>query len=171
MKKKYHRMITCNMKFITLKITNYLPGPLIPQIVTHTDVNFIMDLTLYMLLMRRLYAWSTQDFAHSSTVIQLNCNCNEWVSEWLLFNAKWAIFRLYHGHGENKLHSMKWWWCSLCSRSTCWVGFFFIAHWKNSPRVDMSLHSDTLSWFRAKQSLLLLLNVAWIAEKQQIPTV
>jgi hypothetical protein len=25
-------MITCNMKFITLKITNDLPGPLIPQI-------------------------------------------------------------------------------------------------------------------------------------------
>jgi hypothetical protein len=45
-----------------------------PQIVTHTDVNFIMDLKLYMLLMRRSYAWSTQDFAHSSTVIQLNIN-------------------------------------------------------------------------------------------------
>jgi hypothetical protein len=27
-----------------------------------------------------------------------------------------------------------------------------------SPRVDMSLHTDMLSWFRANQSLLLLLN-------------
>jgi hypothetical protein len=27
------------------------------------------------------------------------------MSEWLLLNAKWAIFQLYHG--ENKLHSMK----------------------------------------------------------------
>ena len=30
----------------------------------------------------------------------------------------------------------------------------------NSPRVDMSLHSERLFWFWAKQSLLLLLNVA-----------
>ena len=28
-------------------------------------------------------------------------NLNEWVSEWLLFNANSSIFQLYHG--ENKL--------------------------------------------------------------------
>ena len=33
----------------------------------------------------------------------------------------------------------------------------------------MSLHSDTLFWFRANQSLLFLLNAACLAEKQQIP--
>jgi hypothetical protein len=33
----------------------------------------------------------------------------------------------------------------------------------------MLLHSDTLFWFRANQSLLLLLNAACLAEKQQIP--
>jgi hypothetical protein len=33
----------------------------------------------------------------------------------------------------------------------------------------MSLHSDTLFWFRANQSLLFLLNAAFLAEKQQIP--
>ena len=32
----------------------------------------------------------------------------------------------------------------------------------------MSLHSDTLFWFRANQSLLLLHNDVWLAEKQQI---
>ena len=32
----------------------------------------------------------------------------------------------------------------------------------------MSLHSDTLYWFRANQSLLLFLNAAYLAEKQQI---
>jgi len=26
-------------------------------------------------------------------------------------------------HVENKLFSMKWWWCSLCSSPTRWVGF------------------------------------------------
>jgi hypothetical protein len=25
--------------------------------------------------------------------------------------------------------------------------FIVLAHWNNSPQVDMSLHSDTLSWF------------------------
>jgi hypothetical protein len=30
--------------------------------------------------------------------------------------------------------------------------------WTNSPRVDMSLHPDTLYWSRVDQSLLLLLN-------------
>jgi hypothetical protein len=33
-----------------------------------------------------------------------------------------------------------------------------LAHWINSPQVDMSLHSDTLSWFRANQSLLSVLS-------------
>jgi hypothetical protein len=33
----------------------------------------------------------------------------------------------------------------------------------------MSLHTDTLFWFRAKQALLLLLIDACLAEKQQIP--
>ena len=32
----------------------------------------------------------------------------------------------------------------------------------------MSSHSDTLSWLRADQSLLFLLNAACLAEKQQI---
>ena len=32
----------------------------------------------------------------------------------------------------------------------------------------MSPHSDTLSWFRADQSLLFLLNAACLLEKQQI---
>jgi len=26
-------------------------------------------------------------------------------------------------YGQNKLHSMKSWWCRLCSRPTCQVGF------------------------------------------------
>ena len=42
-------------------------------------------------------------------------------------------------------------------------------HWNNSYQVEMLLHSDTLSWFRAIQSLLLLQNDAYLAEKQQIP--
>jgi len=42
-------------------------------------------------------------------------------SEWLFFNAKWAIFQIYHG--ENTLHSIRWWWCLLYFRPTRLVGF------------------------------------------------
>jgi hypothetical protein len=48
-----------------------------------------------------------------------------------------------------------------------WI-FIVLAHWNNSLREDMSLHSDTLFWFRANQSLLFLLNAVCLAEKQQI---
>jgi hypothetical protein len=32
-----------------------------------------------------------------------------------------------------------------------------LAHWSNSPRIDMSFHSDTLSWFRTIPVSLLFL--------------
>ena len=47
--------------------------------------------------------------------------------------------------------------------------FIVLAHWSNRPQEDMSPHSDTLYWSQADQSLLLLLNAACFAEKQQIP--
>ena len=45
------------------------------------------------------------------------------------------------------------------SDTLSWI-FIVIAHWNNSPRIDMSNISDILSWFRANQSLLFLLNAA-----------
>jgi hypothetical protein len=39
----------------------------------------------------------------------------------------------------------------------------------NTPMVNVLLHSGTLSWFWAKQALVLLLNTAGLAEKLQIP--
>ena len=41
-----------------------------------------------------------------------------------------------------------------------------LVHGNNSRRVDMSLHSDTLFWFRANQSLFFLIKVVWLVEKQ-----
>jgi len=35
-----------------------------------------------------------------------------------------------------------------------WI-FIVLAHWNNSPRINMPPNLDTLSWFRANQSLLL----------------
>ena len=44
-----------------------------------------------------------------------------------------------------------------------------LAHWNKSLWIYMSSYSDTLSWFRANQYLLFLLNTACLAEKRQIP--
>ena len=49
------------------------------------------------------------------------------------------------------------------------LDLIMLAHWNDIPRVDMLLHSDTLFWFRANQSVLLLLSAACLAEKQHIP--
>jgi hypothetical protein len=72
------------------------------------------------------------------------------VNEWL-FIVKWVIIQLYRG--ENKLHLMRWQRSLLYTRPKRLVGIVIVL--ADSPRVDMSLLSDTLSWFRAIQSLLL----------------
>ena len=65
---------------------------------------------------------------------------------------------------------MKWWWGALRLRLTRLVVFFIVLdHWNNSLLIDMSPHSDTLSWFRDNQSWLFLLNAACSAQKKQIP--
>jgi hypothetical protein len=57
------------------------------------------------------------------------------VSEGLLFNVIWAIFQL--GHGENRLYSMRWRWCPLCTRPNThsWI-CIVLTHWNNTPCVD-----------------------------------
>ena len=83
-----------------------------------------------------------------------------------------TFFQLYYGENKYIFSAISWWeratmrWCLLCTRQTRSV-VFVLAYWTISLRVDMSLYSDTLSLFQAYQSLLLLLNVACLAEKQQ----
>ena len=67
------------------------------------------------------------------------------------------MFQLYHD--ENKLLFNK------MTNTLSWI-FIVLALWNNSPRVDMLLHTDTLFWFRADQSLLILLNAVYLAEKK-----
>jgi hypothetical protein len=57
------------------------------------------------------------------------------VNDWLLLNAKWTIFQLYHD--ENKL--IHW--------DDTDIEFVLYHQAENSPTVDMSLYSDTLTWF------------------------
>ena len=92
------------------------------------------------------------------------------MSDWFLLNAKPAIFQVYHGKSNLYLNEMTM--MSACIRSTCLVGFFIVlVYWNNNLQVDMRLYSDTLSWLWVNQTLLLLLNTACIAEKEQIPII
>ena len=43
--------------------------------------------------------------------------------------------------------------------------FIVITHWNNSSRIDISYISNILSWFRANQSLLFLLNAACLVAR------
>ena len=81
------------------------------------------------------------------------------------FNAKLAISQLYHM--ENKLRF--WWDVDDHFVLDQHAEFDFHNTRNNSLWVDMSLHSHTLFWFWANQSLLLLLSDACLVEKQQIP--
>jgi hypothetical protein len=71
----------------------------------------------------------------------------KWVSEWV--------------SDCSLTPTLKWWWGPLS-----WI-CIVLAHWKNSPQIDMSHNSDILSWFRANQSLFFLVNAACLAEKQK----
>jgi hypothetical protein len=62
--------------------------------------------------------------------------------EWLLIGANSAIFR-------------------------SWI-FIVLAHWNNSLWIDISPHSVTLSWFRANQSLIFLLNNVCMSEESSV---
>jgi hypothetical protein len=85
------------------------------------------------------------------------------MSDWLLFNVKWAKFQLYHD--ENKLLLMRWWWCLLCNNMLSWI-LMVLVQWNISLWVDMSHHSDILFWFRANK--LIPFYATCLEEKQPI---
>jgi hypothetical protein len=88
----------------------------------------------------------------------------KWVSEWVLFNANWTIFQPYHGENKLIINEMI---MRYKTNTLNWI-LIVLAHWNNSPRIDMSLHMHTLFWFRGNPYLLFLLNAACSVEKQQI---
>ena len=58
---------------------------------------------------------------------------------------------------------------TLLDQHSLLIFFIVLAHCDNSQLVEMLLHSDTLFWFPANQSLILLLNAPYLTEKQQLP--
>ena len=78
------------------------------------------------------------------------------MSEWLLLIDSSVIFQLYYGENKLIFNEMMMRSALFYTNTPSWI-FIVLAHW-NSPWVDMSLHSDTLFWFWANQSLLFLLS-------------
>jgi hypothetical protein len=78
------------------------------------------------------------------------------MSEGLLFNANTAIFQLYHGEKTLIFNDLMMRSVLYKTNTLSWI-LIMLAHWNNSPQVDMSLHSDPLFWFRANQSCSFLL--------------
>jgi len=55
-----------------------------------------------------------------NTYIRKNTSLKE--SEWLLFNANWAIFSYYH---KRTSYIVMRWWCTLCTRPTHQAGILY----------------------------------------------
>ena len=87
---------------------------------------------------------------------------SEYVSDCCLMPTQ-QIFQLYHG--ENKLIFNEMMMSALYKTNTLSQICIVLAHWNNSPRVDMFPHSNTLSWLRANQSLLFFLNAVCKSEE------
>jgi hypothetical protein len=83
----------------------------------------------------------------------------EWACVYLLLNVNSAIFQLYHGDNKLNCNSMMMRSSLYKTITLSWI-YIVLIHGNKSPRIDMSLHSDTLAWFRANHSLFFLLN-AW----------
>jgi hypothetical protein len=84
----------------------------------------------------------------SEIILYITAYALVWVSEWWLFlKANWAFLQLYHD--ENELTLDKIMIIYVFSRPMRW-------------RVDMSLHSDTLSRLRANQSFFALIPLCYL---------
>ena len=86
------------------------------------------------------------------------------LSEWLLFNTNSANFQLYHGEIKLIFNEMMMRSALYQINLLSWL-FIGLAHWNNSPQIDMSPHLDILLLFLANQSLVFLLNAMCLCKK------
>ena len=105
------------------------------------------------------------EYNHQRTITNPVHNSNTYIqSDWVIVAEP---FQLHHGENKSIFNEMMR--SALFTNNTLSCIFIVIAHWNNNSWAEMSLHSDTLFWFWAKQSLLLLPNAACLVEKQHIP--
>jgi hypothetical protein len=82
-------------------------------------IEYMSEVSICLLLLLIDLYWLPTGFHYWNKTT--NVLCHTWVSEWLLYNAKSAIFQ--QDHSNNKLHDMRWYWRQLCTRQTRLVGF------------------------------------------------
>jgi len=92
--------------------------------------------------------WSVMGFPQiSHSIPYWSVKRGKWVGDYCLTpNEQFFSYIM----ARTSYFLMRWrWWGPLCTHDTNTLSWIFIvlAHWNNSPRVDMSLHSDTLFWF------------------------
>ena len=165
-KSNYHTITATNLRWSCLPLHH----PCSLFVYLHIHQNFpLFKQYYYCSFNKNLKNWTAAPNAHVTPIQSpITLEHRKWVSEWLLFNANSVIFQLYYGENKLIFNEMMMTPALYQINMLSWI-FIMLAHWNNSLRVDMSLHSDTLFWFRANQSLIFLLNAACLAEKQQIP--
>jgi hypothetical protein len=136
--------------------------------------NYMCHIYIYMLTTTKspFFSWINVHNAILLLSLQRKKKESHWNWEWQcwsepLFNAKWPILQLYH-MARTSYRYIQW------DNDVCFVlsqqTFIVLVHWNNSPWLNTSLHSDTVSWFHANLSLFLLLNaVCLTGEKQHGP--
>jgi hypothetical protein len=129
------------MSIINKKSFLYLTIPYFSKIVSGNTVVFLF---FHNCIPTMIYKGSP----YYTTVVDCYCYCP--LTEWLLFNANSAIFSYIMPSWREQVN-FQW--------DDDDDGFLVLAHWNNSPRIDTLLQSDTLSWFRDNQSLLLTLSL------------
>jgi hypothetical protein len=109
-------------------------------------------------------SWNSFHKIHNFLFLYKNDPRFEWVSECVtgcFLNANYFMARTNDIQRNDDVH--------FVLSNTLNLISIVLVYWNNSQWVDMSLHSGTLSWFRAKLSLLLFLKAVCLVEKQQIP--
>ena len=119
-----------------------------------------------LLLGQQYKEWTIYNLSHTTRPL-LN-------HHWLYYNHQMSESKIPQNERVSDCFSANWAIYSyIVARTFQWDddAVFFaltntLVHWSNSPRIDM-FHSDTLSWIRANQSFLLLLNAYRRSNKYQ----
>jgi hypothetical protein len=107
----------------------YTHNPLFDIILWQTSI------TYYIFYCSSLNVNKVNDSIYSLCEI---AECNMGIFEWLLFNAKWAMFELYHGKNNYHFNDVS---CVLYKHAQ--LDFYSTSSLNNRQQIDMSLHLDT----------------------------
>jgi hypothetical protein len=113
-------------------------------------------------------------------IFVLNMHNSFLFSLFIIYNVKWVgefclepnyLFFCQLDHDESKCHVLSIDDIRFGLDKYAQFDFYsstFVAYCNNSPRIELFLHSDTLSWFQSRQSIFVILNVVCLTKKQHI---